>query len=99
MAESVDDGGRGARLASRDEGAYCGPVNEEQRFQAVASTTKAKHFVVVGPVLSPGPPNVAPTLRRVASRSSCSCGARDPWLRTDAFAHATSAPARFRASS
>ena len=34
MAESVDDRGRGARLARRDEGAYCSYVTEEQRSQA-----------------------------------------------------------------
>ena len=33
MAQSVDDGGRGARLARRDEGAYCWYVTEEQRGQ------------------------------------------------------------------
>jgi hypothetical protein len=33
MAKSVDDRGRGARLARRDEGAYCGYVTEEQRSQ------------------------------------------------------------------
>src|SRR5882724_949609 len=31
MAKSVDDRGRGARLARRDEGAYCWYVTEEQR--------------------------------------------------------------------
>jgi|GEM_PF-385641 len=34
MAKSVDDRGRGARLARRDEGAYCLYVTEEQRSQA-----------------------------------------------------------------
>jgi hypothetical protein len=33
MAKSVDDRGRGARLARRDEGAYCWYVAEEQRSQ------------------------------------------------------------------
>jgi hypothetical protein len=33
MAMSVDDRGRGARLAWRDEGAYCWYVTEEQRRQ------------------------------------------------------------------
>src|SRR6188768_4399287 len=33
MAKSVDDRGRGARLARRDEGAYCWYVTEEQRRQ------------------------------------------------------------------
>jgi hypothetical protein len=33
MAKSVDDRGRGARLARRDEGAYCCYVTEEQRSQ------------------------------------------------------------------
>jgi hypothetical protein len=33
MAKSVDDRGRGARLARRDEGAYCWYVTEEQRSQ------------------------------------------------------------------
>jgi hypothetical protein len=33
MAKSVDDRGRGARLARRDEGAYCPCVIEEQRSQ------------------------------------------------------------------
>src|SRR6187402_2856756 len=33
MAKSVDDRGRGARLARRDEGAYCRYVTEEQRSQ------------------------------------------------------------------
>src|SRR6187401_109074 len=33
MAKSVDDRGRGARLARRDEGAYCSYVTEEQRSQ------------------------------------------------------------------
>jgi hypothetical protein len=33
MAKSVDDRGRGARLARRDEGAYCLYVTEEQRSQ------------------------------------------------------------------
>jgi hypothetical protein len=33
MAESVDDRGPGARLARRDEGAYCLDVTEEQRGQ------------------------------------------------------------------
>ena len=31
---AVDDRGRGARLARRDEGAYCWYVTEEQRSQA-----------------------------------------------------------------
>jgi hypothetical protein len=34
MAKSVDDRGPGARLARRDEGAYCWYVTEEQRSQA-----------------------------------------------------------------
>jgi hypothetical protein len=34
MAKSVDDRVRGARLARRDEGAYCWYVTEEQRSQA-----------------------------------------------------------------
>ena len=33
MAKSVDDRGRGARLARRDEGAYYWYVTEEQRSQ------------------------------------------------------------------
>src|SRR5882724_868752 len=33
MAKSVDDRGRGARMARRDEGAYCRYVTEEQRSQ------------------------------------------------------------------
>jgi hypothetical protein len=33
MAKSVDDRGRGARLARRDEGAYCWYVAEPQRSQ------------------------------------------------------------------
>jgi hypothetical protein len=33
MAKSVDDRGRGARLARRDEGAYCWYVTEPQRSQ------------------------------------------------------------------
>src|SRR5450755_4704415 len=33
MAKSVDDRSRGARLARRDEDAYCGYVTEEQRSQ------------------------------------------------------------------
>jgi len=33
MAKSVEDRGRGARLARRDEGAYCWYVTEEQRSQ------------------------------------------------------------------
>jgi hypothetical protein len=33
MAKSVDDRGRGARMARRDEGAYCWYVTEEQRSQ------------------------------------------------------------------
>jgi hypothetical protein len=33
MAKSVDDRGRGARLARRDEGAYCWYVTEEQQSQ------------------------------------------------------------------
>src|SRR5215207_8635939 len=33
MAKSVDDRGRGAPLARRDEGAYCRYVTEEQRSQ------------------------------------------------------------------
>src|SRR6478735_9131296 len=33
MAKSVDDRDRGARLARRDEGAYCWYVTEEQRSQ------------------------------------------------------------------
>jgi len=33
MAKSVEDRGRGARMARRDEGAYCGYVTEEQRRQ------------------------------------------------------------------
>ena len=33
MAKSVDDRGRGARMARRDEGAYCSYVTEEQRSQ------------------------------------------------------------------
>jgi len=33
MAKSVDDRGRGARTARRDEGAYCRYVTEEQRSQ------------------------------------------------------------------
>jgi Protein of unknown function (DUF3606) len=33
MAKSADDRGRGARLAKRDEGAYCWYVTEEQRSQ------------------------------------------------------------------
>ena len=34
MAKSVDDRGRGARLARRDEGAYCRYVTEKQRSPA-----------------------------------------------------------------
>src|SRR4051812_25192898 len=34
MAKSVEARGRGARLARRDEGAYCSYVTEEQRSQA-----------------------------------------------------------------
>ena len=33
MVKSVDYRGRGARLARRDEGAYCRYVTEEQRSQ------------------------------------------------------------------
>src|SRR5450755_2988189 len=33
MAKSADDRGRGARMARRDEGAYCLYVTEEQRSQ------------------------------------------------------------------
>src|SRR6188768_4401730 len=34
MAKSIDDRGRGAPLARRDEGAYCWYVTEEQRSQS-----------------------------------------------------------------
>src|SRR3954463_15019562 len=34
MAKSVDDRGRGARMARRDEGAYCLYVTEAQRSQS-----------------------------------------------------------------
>ena len=34
MAKSVDDRGRGARMARRDEGVYCWYVTEEQRSQS-----------------------------------------------------------------
>src|SRR5450432_3273232 len=35
MAKAVDDRGRGARLARRDEGAYCWYVTQEQRSEPV----------------------------------------------------------------
>ena len=49
MAKSVDDRGRGARLARRDEGAYCWYVTEEQRSQRDASAARTIDLAIPGP--------------------------------------------------
>src|SRR3954470_16539792 len=50
MVKSVDDRGRGARMAKRDEGAYLQYVTEEQRSPWDASAARATDLAIRGPL-------------------------------------------------